>query len=100
MVRRSEERVPTLVSAQITRAGRVIDCVVRDISAKGARLRVPDAGAVPQRFELFLKATGEYRPATVRWRRKTEVGISFAQERRAFGRRGTPPAPVDIVQHS
>ena len=89
--RRSEERIPTLAPAQITRAGRVIDCVVKDISAKGARLRVPDGGAVPQQFELLLKHSGEYRPAHVRWRRPTEVGVSFIPERRAFGRRATPP---------
>lgn len=52
----SEARVPTLIPAQITRAGRIVDCVVRDISARGARLRVPDAGAVLQRLEVFLKA--------------------------------------------
>ena len=91
VMRRAEERTPTLAAAQITRAGRVIDCVVRDISAKGARLRVPDGGAVPQQFELLLKQTGEYRPANVRWRRPNEVGVSFMPERRSFGRRGVPP---------
>jgi hypothetical protein len=69
-----------------------MDCVVRDISATGARLRVPDATAVPPQFELLLKQTGEYRPAHVRWRRKGEVGISFMPERRAFGRRPQPPS--------
>ena len=93
MLRRVEERVRTLTAAQITRAGRVIDCVIRDISPKGARLRVPDAGAVPQQFELFLKQSGEYRPAQVRWRRGVEVGVSFLPERRGFGRRVTPPVP-------
>lgn len=91
MYRRVEERTRTLVAAQINRTGRVIDCVVRDISAKGARLRVPDAGAVPQEFELLLKQTGECRPARVRWRNGVEVGISFMQERRGFGRREVPP---------
>jgi hypothetical protein len=69
-----------------------MDCVVRDISATGARLRVPDSRAVPEQFELLLKQTGEYRPAFVRWRRKGEVGVSFQPERRAFGRRPEPPS--------
>jgi hypothetical protein len=90
MSKRSEERAPVLVPAQITGSGRAIDCVVRDISPKGARLRVPDAGAVPQQFELHLKATNEFRPAHVRWRRTREVGVSFLPERRAFGRRSIP----------
>jgi hypothetical protein len=90
--KRAADRIPTLAPAQITRAGRVIDCVVKDISATGARLRVPDAGAVPQQFELLIKGTGEYRPAHVRWRRKAEVGVSFMPERRAFGRRAQAPS--------
>ena len=95
MYRRVEERVRTLTSAQITQSGRVIDCVVRDMSSKGARLRVPDAGAVPQQFELLMKQSGESRPARVRWRKGVEVGISFMEERRGFGRRTTPPVPKD-----
>ena len=91
MLKRTHERTRTLIPAQITRSGRVLDCVVRDLSAGGARLRVADGGAVPQEFELFLKQTGEYRPARVRWRRPTEVGIAFMHERRSFGRRATPP---------
>lgn len=94
MGKRSENRQPALLAARITRAGREIDCVIRDISPKGARLRVPDAGAVPERFELLLKQTGEYRPAHVRWRRVTEVGVSFMPERRGFGRRIQPPPPA------
>ena len=52
----------------------------------GARLRVPDAGAVPQQCELLLKQTGEYRPAHVGWTRKTDVafrrGIRSAEPHR------------------
>lgn len=92
-MREREERIPILVAAQITRAGRVIDCVIRDISARGARLRVPDGGAVPPAFELLIKPTGEYRPAHVRWRRAREVGVSFMPERRSFGRRAVAPPP-------
>lgn len=94
MFRRAEERTRTSVAAQITQAGRIIDCVVRDMSSKGARLRVPDAGAVPQMFELLLKTSGETRPARVRWRKDKEVGIAFVAERRGFGRRQTPPVPT------
>ena len=93
MLKRTEERTRVLAAAQITQAGRIIDCVVRDISAKGARLRVPDAGAVPSEFELLLKNSGEARPARVRWRKGVEVGVSFMPERRGFGRRLTPPVP-------
>jgi len=89
---RFEERTVTLAPARITRAGLEIDCTVRDISSKGARLRVPDARAVPEQFELLLNRTGERRVAEVRWRRRTEIGVLFRLERRSFGRRVQPPS--------
>lgn len=92
--KRIEDRIQTLLAGRIMFANGAIDCVVRDISQKGARLRVPDAKAVPQTFELNIKQHAITRPATVRWRRKTEVGVSFMPERRVFGRRLTPPAPT------
>lgn len=91
--RRTQERTPTLIAGRIVFGTGSIDCVVRDISQTGARLRVPDAKAVPPQFELSLKQASVTRPAKVRWRRKTEVGVSFVPERRVFGRRLTPPAP-------
>ena len=94
MSRRAEERQPTLRPAQIRAGARSIDCVVRDMSSKGAKLRVPDPGAVPPSFELIMKDTGQSRPARVRWRRKVEVGIAFMPERRGFGRRLVPPSPA------
>ncbi len=94
MSRRVEERQPTLQPAQIRAGARSIDCVVRDMSSRGAKLRVPDAGAVPPQFELIMKDTGKSRPARVRWRRKAEIGIAFMPERRGFGRRLVPPDPA------
>ena len=67
------------------------DCVVKDMSAQGARLRVRDGKTVPQQFELVIAHTGESRPARVCWRTEKEVGVSFMPERRTFGRRVTPP---------
>lgn len=94
MHRRAEERTPTLVEAQIIGGGRTIACVIKDVSAKGARLRVSDATLVPPQFELLIKNGGAARPAKVRWRRKAEIGVSFMPERRAFGRRLVPPEPA------
>jgi hypothetical protein len=98
MFRRAEQRTNTLISARIGRSGRVIDCVVRDISNKGARLKVADPSLVPQQFELFLKETGSFRPSVVRWRRGKEVGIAFLPERRAFGRRGGSPGDQFVAE--
>jgi hypothetical protein len=91
MLQRAHERLRLRASAAMAYAGRNFDCVVRDISKRGARLRVLDASLIPEHFELLIKDTGETRPARVRWRRKDEVGVEFTPERRSFGRR---PAPV------
>ena len=99
MLKRAHDRLRLRVSAEITYAGRIFDCVVRDISKRGARLRVLDASAVPDHFELLLKETGETRPARVRWRRKDEVGVEFTPERRTFGRRqaAIPEGAVRLI---
>jgi 2-Cys peroxiredoxin 5 len=50
---------------------------VRDISERGARLRVADPDAVPIQFELMFKDSRERRPARVRWRSGREIGVAF-----------------------
>ncbi len=67
-----------------------LDCVIRDISATGARLKVADPSQVPLAFELVARDRGIDRPAHVRWRKNNEVGVSFSPERRVFGRRQSP----------
>jgi hypothetical protein len=54
-----------------------MECVVRNLSAGGARLVFGDAVAVPARFELRIGTDGAWRPALVRWRRDDQVGVSF-----------------------
>lgn len=88
--RRSEERVLTSLGAQILCGGQAIECTVRDISPRGARLRVPNPQAVPPEFELVFRDSGRTRPARIRWRGRAEIGIAFTRERRAFGRRPSP----------
>lgn len=55
-----------------------IDCVVRDMSLGGARLKVENGLAVPALFELLLVSEEARVPAEVVWRRPNEVGIRFA----------------------
>jgi PleD family two-component response regulator len=54
-----------------------IDCTVRDISAKGARLRVAGHFVAPDRFVLEFPTTGERRHVVRRWQRGNEFGVSF-----------------------
>lgn len=77
---RSGRRRRMLKQAQIvTNLGHsTIDCVVRDISVSGARLRVENGLAVPENFELLLLTEDARTPARVVWRKATEVGVRFA----------------------
>lgn len=54
----------------------MFDCIVRDISPAGARLKVQNAVSIPDTFKLLL-SDGRSFDATVKWRRIDSVGISF-----------------------
>ncbi len=58
-----------------------IDCVVRDLSDSGARLRFPAMIGVPESFDLALTADHIRIPARKAWRRGNEVGIRFSRPR-------------------
>ncbi|HEX2255495.1 MAG TPA: PilZ domain-containing protein [Afifellaceae bacterium] len=55
-----------------------IDCILRDISTGGARLKVENGLAVPGRFDLLLVSENTRLPAQVVWRKPNEVGVCFA----------------------
>ncbi|MCJ2013265.1 PilZ domain-containing protein [Methylobacterium sp. J-076] len=78
MPERQGRRVP------LDRPGRVYagegtrhPCIVRDISAAGARLLLPEAGEVPETFALSLDPGGDRWACRVVWRRLGEVGVAF-----------------------
>lgn len=77
---RSGQRRRMLKQGQIvTNLGQsTIDCLVRDISVGGARLKVANGLAVPGEFELLLVSEDARTPARVVWRKATEVGVRFA----------------------
>jgi PilZ domain len=93
MRRRLHERQTVLRPAAITTNGSVIDCCVRDVSRRGAKLRLATQSAPPHDFQLLLKDTGEVHRARLRWRRGIEVGVEFLDDRRVFGRRTSVPSP-------
>jgi PilZ domain len=70
--------------AHVLRRGRIvfrrghssIDCVVLDLSAGGARLRVGEWLGLPERFELRIES-GPAREAEVRFRDMGMTGIEF-----------------------
>ncbi len=54
-----------------------VDCLVRDISATGARLIFSQAVTTPDTIELYIPQKDETLRADVQWRNGTEVGVSF-----------------------
>jgi PilZ domain len=55
----------------------VINCMVRDLSATGARIKCGDPIAVPNAFRLQVGQELTMRPARVVWRRGEYVGLVF-----------------------
>src|SRR5262245_3516940 len=60
-----------------------IDCLVRDISASGARLIFSDSISIPDEVELYIPQKEQTLRAHVQWRRGEEVGVAFAKNARA-----------------
>ena len=59
-------------------AGTVVaDCVVKDISAGGARLIVTTPDVVPDYFRLDYGSDNTRPKCRVRWRRGKELGVQF-----------------------
>lgn len=53
-----------------------IDCTVRNLSAGGARLRVPSVIGIPDAFELRISETTTHQ-CTIAWRKPDELGVKF-----------------------
>ena len=59
--------------------GGAIDCMVRNLSSSGARLRVVSVVGIPNTFVLAFGADAKRRPARVAWRKETELGVAFVE---------------------
>ncbi len=55
----------------------VVDCMVRDLSPSGARLRLAGVFAIPVSFELLVVGSGGPRPVQRVWQRSNEIGVTF-----------------------
>ena len=57
-----------------------IDCLIRDYSEHGARLRFSEGANIPEAIELYIPNKEETHRARVQWRSGNEVGVSFGNE--------------------
>jgi hypothetical protein len=56
----------------------VIDCVVRNLSAHGALLLLPNVAGVPNDFDLCIYGETTCHLAHVVWKSKGSLGVSWA----------------------
>lgn len=63
---------------RIVLGSRMVSCVIRDLSASGAKLRVAPALDLPEVFELAIAAHDlRIRIVRLRWRRGEFAGVTF-----------------------
>lgn len=93
--RRKTTRMRTYFGGQIAfnRHSSLLDCLVRNISAEGAKLVFSEIGAVPQEFDLSVHQTGRTFRARVIWRRSDEAGVAFLEPRPQ-----SAPVSLDVVR--
>lgn len=56
-----------------------VDCLIRDLTATGARVKFSDAVATPDIVELHIPSKDETFRAHTTWRLGDEIGLSFGQ---------------------
>lgn len=54
-----------------------VPCVVRDMSAGGARLSISGSVGVPDTFELYVELDASWAGCEVTWRRAGNIGVRF-----------------------
>ena len=54
-----------------------LDCVIRDLTDTGARLKLPGPAALPSQVTLIEVGTGMAHACEVSWRRLPEIGVRF-----------------------
>jgi hypothetical protein len=57
-----------------------LDCIVRDMSDEGARLKVSNSVALPEVVELHIPNRDETYRAKIQWRSGDELGLTFDQK--------------------
>jgi hypothetical protein len=63
--------------ATVRAPGLEVSCVIRDLSATGARIEVPSSVHLPDEFNLLLAEAKSSRHVHLRWRRGDFAGVEF-----------------------
>jgi hypothetical protein len=69
-----------------------LDCLIRDISASGARLIFSDTVTIPDVVDLYIPQKEQTLRSQVHWRHGDEIGVAFVHGARASG----VPQPTNV----
>jgi hypothetical protein len=77
--RRSSSRQKSFLQGRIFFNNRrtSVDCLIRDFSERGARLKFTGMTATPDVVELYIPNRDESYRAKVEWRNADEIGVGF-----------------------
>jgi hypothetical protein len=77
--KRANDRIRSFLRAQIIFNNRMttIDCIIKNISATGARVALNDTLAVPTEFDIYIPQRGYSHHARLVWRDRDSIGIDF-----------------------
>ena len=79
--RRRFPRTKCFKGAKLVAPGQaVVACVVRNVSAEGAKLQFPGFTALPDEFDLCFDSGRRVRQCRVMWRTESDAGVWFAQQ--------------------
>jgi PilZ domain len=82
--RRSYPRFRVLKGAKIVLGtSSVLDCVVRDLTSGGARIKIANAIGLPKEFAITFDGGRTCRPCRVAWNTFGEVGVEFSDRQHA-----------------
>ena len=76
--RRSNARTRELKGVKLVLGkSSVMDCVVRNVTNRGARLHLPNTIDLPEVFDLTFDGGYSFRRCRIMWRSVTEAGVQF-----------------------
>lgn len=82
MSNRHSSRVRSLKGGRaiVASSGTGFDCVIRDLSESGARIRFPDPMPMNAAFELYFIAENKRVPIKIAWQQGSDVGVKFERK--------------------
>jgi hypothetical protein len=66
-----------LKAGTIKSGGAAVNCLVRNLSVRGAALEVSDESRIPARFVLVVPGDGLHLPCRTVWRKPHRIGVVF-----------------------